>query len=73
MSATALLYPSGIVKCPWQYRKIDGTWHRRPVNTNGKWQKLRVERIGWPPDRGGVDTNTAQSPSIYKWHWDEQR
>ena len=77
MSATAMLKPYGIDRSPWQFRKIRGVWCRRPANTDGEWLKLRVERIGWPPDRqpgqAGVDTNSTQSPSIYKWHWDKQR
>lgn len=43
MSPTALLYPSGIDKCPWQYRKINRRWHRRPVNTGGDWSALSIE------------------------------
>ena len=45
MSPTAMLYPSGIDKCPWQYRKINGRWHRRPVNTNSAWSALHVDSM----------------------------
>ena len=71
MSDTAMLYPSGIDKCPWKYRKdeIDGTWYRRPVNTNGEWQALHVKRIGTPPDNGRPMAEVKNSPSIYEWTW----
>ena len=54
---------------PWQFKKIDGVWHRRS-DSKSRWQKLSVVRTGHPPDlknRGrGVLVNRG---SINEWRW----
>jgi hypothetical protein len=65
-------YPSRNTS-PWQFKKIDGVWHRRPINTNQAWQTLFVQRTGNPAtprndarDRG---RNKIGAPSINQWSW----
>lgn len=40
-----MLQPYGMDKCPWQYRKINGRWYRRPANTNSGWAALRIDSM----------------------------
>jgi len=55
---------------PWQFREIDGVWHRRPANTNGPWSALTVTRVGTPPEnRRSRGTDNKQAPSINEWSW----
>jgi hypothetical protein len=57
---------------PWQFRKIDGVWHRRPVNTNKPWHQLTVKREIGPkfPNRSRIKPTSRQTePSVNVWTW----
>ena len=58
---------------PWQFKKVDGTWRRRPANTNGRWQTLSVQRLADPsaPRKDSASRNKGKiaPPSINRWQW----
>lgn len=66
-------YPSRNTS-PWQFKKIDGAWHRRQRNTNEAWQRLHVARIGTPtvPRKDARDSKRGKRigpASINQWSW----
>lgn len=65
-------FVNGTCVCPWQFRKIDGTWHRRPINTNGRWSTLHVERVGEPAEptcKSRTGKGKIAPRSLNQWHW----
>ena len=57
---------------PWQFRKIHGTWHKRPAYTAGDWSRLHVEQVGLPAEptcRSRTGTGKIAPPSINRWSW----
>jgi len=58
----------------WDWSKVDGVWHRRPIDTTERWQSLTATRIGTPPDNSrSKGHDNQQLPSIYRWDWKETR
>ena len=57
---------------PWQFKKIDGVWHRRQANTNKNWHRLTVKREIGPqiPNRSRIKPTSRQTePSVNVWYW----
>lgn len=57
----------------WQFKKIDGRWHRRPANSNDRWQALVVRRVAWPaePRNDSRERNKEliAPPQLNEWTW----
>jgi hypothetical protein len=57
---------------PWQFRKIDGVWHRRAANSSDRWQRIRVERVGEPaqPRMSNRNKHKIAPPTLNRITWD---
>ena len=59
---------------PFQFRKIDGIWHRRETDTNNPWQRLVIIPNGNKPaeprrDWKSRNKNKIAPPPTNIWKW----
>lgn len=58
---------------PWEHKKIDGIWHRRPrLKRNTAWQRLEVIRVSLPLATWKKNRNSETPDYVNKWVWKSQ-
>ena len=63
-----------LARSPWQFKKLDGVWRRRPTNTNKPWQTLTVQQTSKDSasrkHSASRNKNKIAPPSTNRWKWE---